>query len=87
MGDGFGDHQLGQAGASGLVGLLLTWTGYVPQSTGLQTQAMRESIYSIATLLPAFGFALLAAVLWLWYPLRKRRVESNVAALKARHGR
>jgi len=78
-------RKLGQAGASGLVGLLLTWTDYVPKATGLQTQAMRESIYSIATLLPAIGFSLLAAVLWLWYPLRKRQVEQNVAALKEKH--
>lgn len=80
-------RKLGQAGASGLVGLLLTWTGYVPKSTGLQTQAMRESIYSIATLLPAIGFSLLAVVLWLWYPLHKRQVEQNVAALKEKHRR
>ena len=30
--------------------------------------------------------AQIAAVLGLWYPLHRRQVESNVAALKQKHG-
>ena len=33
------------------------------------------------------GFLLLAAVLWFWYPLHKKQVDANVAALKKKHGR
>jgi GPH family glycoside/pentoside/hexuronide:cation symporter len=83
-------RKLGQALAAGASGWLLTAIGYSSQAAAegrAQTQQVLSGIFGISTLIPALGFALLAAVLWLWYPLRKRQVEENVAALKARHGR
>ena len=38
-------------------------------------------------MVPVLGFGLLAAVLWFWYPLHKKQVDANVAALKEKHGR
>ena len=83
-------RKLGQAAASGLSGLLLEAIGYnnnaITQGVA-QTESVKNGIFNIATLLPAVGFAALSAVLWLWYPLHKRQVEENVAALKEKHGR
>ena len=75
---------MGQAGAAGVSGWLLTVIGYVPGAAGGQTQEVLHGIFAIATLVPALGFVLLSAVLWLWYPLHKRRVEENTAQLKLR---
>lgn len=38
-----------------------------------------------SVLVPALGFALLAAILWFWYPLHKKQVDANVLALKKKH--
>ena len=43
---------------------------------------MKNGIFTISTLVPAIGFLALAAVLWFWYPLHKRQVDANIAALK-----
>ena len=75
-------RKLGQAAAAGVSGWLLTAIGYVPGSVSGQTPQVLGGIFAIATLVPAVGFALLAAILWWWYPLRKHRVEENVARLK-----
>jgi len=82
-------RKLGQAVAAGLSGWLLTAIGYNSKALeqGIsQTQSVKDGIFTISTLIPAVGFLLLAAVLWFWYPLHKRRVEENVAALKEKHG-
>jgi len=67
-----------------MTGWLLTVIGYVNGSAAGQPQAVLSGIFAIATLVPALGFALLAAILWLWYPLHKRQAEENAALLKAR---
>ena len=77
-------RKLGQAASAGLTGWLLTAIGYIPGAAGGQTQGVLSGIFAIATLVPALGFALLALILWLWYPLHKKRVEENVALLKAK---
>ena len=46
---------------------------------------MLNGIYNISTLVPAIGFGALALILWFWYPLHKKRVESNVKILIERH--
>jgi len=79
-------RKLGQALAAGASGWLLTLIGYVPGSAFGQTQTVLSGIFAISTLVPALGFALLAAVLFLWYPLRRRRVEENVAILRRMRG-
>ena len=75
-------RKMGQAVAAGVSGWLLTAIGYVPGAAGGQTQDVLRGIFAIATLVPALGFVLLSAVLWLWYPLHKKRVEENAAALR-----
>lgn len=73
-------RKLGQAASAGLSGFLLTAIGY-SQASAFDPGVI-DGIYTIATLLPAAGFALLAAVLYFWYPLRKTIVESNVLSLR-----
>jgi len=51
-----------------------------------QTDSVLSGIFNISTLVPALGFLLLGLVLWFWYPLHKKQVDANVAALKIKHG-
>lgn len=76
-------RKLGQAAAAGVSGVLLSAIGYT-QETAFDTDVI-NGIFDISTLVPAIGFALLAIVLWFWYPLRKKKVEENVRALKEKH--
>ena len=81
-------RKLGQAFAAGLSGWLLEAIHYNEKALeqGIsQTQAVKDGIFSIATLVPAIGFAALALVLWFWYPLHKKRVDANAAAIKRKH--
>lgn len=83
-------RKLGQALAAGLSGWLLTGIGYsskAAQAGMAQSKIVLDGIFNISTLLPALGFVLLAVVLWFWYPLHKKQVDANVAALKKKHGR
>ena len=80
-------RKLGQAAAAGLTGLFLTVIGYEKVEGVPLESSVREGIFNISTVVPAIGFALLALVLWLWYPLNKSRVEENVAALRERRER
>ncbi len=73
-------RKLGQAGAAGLVGAMLTAIGY-SESASVEA-GVREGIFNISTLVPAVGFALLGIILWFWYPLHKKEVEENVEKLK-----
>jgi len=75
-------RKLGQAGAAGLVGAMLTAIGY-SESTAAQ-KSVREGLFNISTVIPAVGFTLLGLILWLWYPLHKKQVEENVATLKSK---
>ena len=82
-------RKLGQALAAGISGWLLEAIGYNSKAAeqGLaQTQEVLDGIFNITTLIPALGFILLAVVLWFWYPLHKKQVDANVAALKAKRG-
>lgn len=81
-------RKFGQAAAAGISGWLLDRIGYdggaASGGTG-QREEVLQGIFNISTLVPALGFLLLALILWFWYPLRKRRVESNIARLKEKH--
>ncbi len=77
-------RKLGQAGAAGLVGTLLTAIGY-SESAAAQ-ESVREGLFNISTLVPAVGFATLGVILWFWYPLHKKQVEENVEKLKEKRG-
>lgn len=76
-------RKLGQAASAGLTGGLLTFIGY-SQATAFEERVV-NSLYDIATLIPALGFAALALILWFWYPLHKKQVEANVLELKKKH--
>ena len=78
-------RKLGQALAAGLSGGLLSLIGYSDQTAF--NPAVLDGIYAISTLLPAVGFALLAVVLWFWYPLHKKKVEMNVEILREKHAK
>lgn len=83
-------RKLGQALSAGLSGWLLEGIGYDSgaASAGLgQSETVLSGIFSISTLVPALGFTLLGLVLWFWYPLHKKQVDENVAALKRKHER
>ena len=77
-------RKLGQAASAGLSGWLLTAIGYVPAAAGGQTEGVLSGIFAIATLVPALGFALLALILGLWYPLHKKQADENAVLLKSR---
>lgn len=81
-------RKLGQAFAAGLSGWLLEAIHYNEKALeqGIsQTQSVKDGIFNITTLVPALGFAALALVLWFWYPLHKKQVISNAAAIKRKH--
>ena len=78
-------RKLGQAGAAGLVGSLLTAIGY-NESAAVEV-GVKEGLFNISTLVPAVGFAVLGVILWFWYPLHKKEVDENVEKLKEKRGR
>lgn len=78
-------RKLGQAASAGLSGVLLGMIGYT-QETAFDANVV-DGIFDISTLVPGAGFLLLGLVLWFWYPLHKKQVDANVAALKEKHGR
>ena len=78
-------RKMGQAASAGLSGVLLGMIGYT-QETAFDADVV-EGIFDISTLVPGAGFLILSLVLWFWYPLHKKQVEANVAALKEKHGR
>ena len=77
-------RKLGQAVSAALTGGLLSVIGYSDETAFLPS--VLNGIYNISTLVPAIGFGLLALILWIWYPLSKKRVEENVIALKKKRG-
>ena len=77
-------RKVGQALAGGIGGWALQVIGYEPAAAA-QTDAVRRGLYTTATLVPAIGFFVVAAILWFVYPLDKWRVEKNVEELKKKH--
>lgn len=73
-------RKLGQASAAGIVGSLLSFIGYNEENAF--NREVLDGVFSIATGLPAVGFTLLAIVLSVWYPLKKKAVLKNVEILK-----
>lgn len=78
-------RKIGQAAAAGLTGLFLTLIGYEKIDGAPLSEAVKNGIFNISTIVPAIGFALLALVLWFWYPLNKQTVDNNVQILKDKH--
>ena len=79
-------RKLGQAIASALGGWSLGWIGYVEGSMSGQTDAVRNGIYNIATLVPMILYLAVGICLIVIYPLSKKKVAENTAVLKSRRG-
>jgi len=79
-------RKLGQAIASALGGWALGWIGYVEGSMSGQSEAVRNGIYNIATLVPTILYIAVGACLIFIYPLSKKKVLDNTAFLKTKRG-
>lgn len=77
-------RKLGQAASAGLTGALLSLIGYTDANAF--EPHITNGIFNISCIVPAVGFLLLGLILWFWYPLHKKQVDANVAALKEKHG-
>ncbi len=78
-------RKLGQALAGGLTGFVLSFIGY-KAGVLVQTEAVREKIYSIFTSAQAIGYILCALILFFIYPLNKKKIDANIEALKKIRG-
>jgi len=72
-------RKLGQAFSSGLVGGLLKMVGY-SQETAFDPE-VTAGIFKMSCWVPIIGLTAVAAALFFFYPLNKKRVEENSAAL------
>lgn len=68
-------RKLGQALAGGLGGYALALIGYQSGAGIDQTEAVKNSIYAVATGVPAIGYLIIALILIFWYPLSKKKLE------------
>lgn len=73
-------RKLGQAGSSGLTGVLLSIIGY-STATAFDTKVV-DGIYNMTCLVPAIAYLLLALSLYFLYPLNKSKVQENAAVLR-----
>lgn len=78
-------RKIGQAISSALAGWSLALIGYVEGAT-VQSQAVKDSIYNIATLSPTILYAIVGLALAFVYTLNKKKVLENIEILKARKG-
>ena len=76
-------RKIGQAIAAAMGAWALAWIGYV-EGAIQQTQAVKDSIYNIATLAPAILYIVVGVVLTFVYTLNKKKVLENVEILKER---
>lgn len=76
-------RKLAQAASAGLTGGLLTLAGYTKASAF--NPAVTSKIFTIACLIPAVGFALVAVIMLFWYPLNRAAVEANSKKLFEKH--
>ncbi len=79
-------RKVGQAAAGGLGGFALALTGY-DESVQVQTQAVADGIYDVATLYPGILYIAVGLTLLFIFPLGKKRVLENAATLKERRAK
>lgn len=81
-------RKIGQALAGGLSGFALSAIGFVSEPGAVQTDAVRQGIYNIATAFPGICYLLVALILAFAYPLTKKVVAENSDILaKRREGK
>lgn len=76
-------RKVGQAAAGGLGGFALAMTGF-DESVQVQSQKVVDGIYNVATLYPGILYIAVGLTLIFIYPLSKKKVNENVAILKAK---
>lgn len=74
-------RKVGQALAGGVGGFALTAIGYVSEAS-VQTEAVSERIYTVATLVPGVCYLIVFLIMQFQYPLTRREVEKNTAILQ-----
>lgn len=82
-------RKLGQALSSGMIGGLMTMTGYsdaVAANPSAYPEVL-DNIFNLACIIPAIGLIAVALALIFIYPLTKKRVEANVAELAGRRNK
>lgn len=80
-------RKVAQAIAGGFGGFMLTFIGYQSSTGGgaIQTTAVVDKIYMLATGVPTVCLAAAALILLFFYPLSKKRVNENAAKLEKLH--
>lgn len=76
-------RKIGQALAGGLGGYALSLIGF-DSTRQVQTEAVANGIYTLATLFPAVLYIIVGLCLIFVYPLNKKKVELNIQILKER---
>ncbi len=76
-------RKIGQALSGGLGAWALALAGY-DSAVQVQTQAVATRIYDVATIAPGILYICVGLCLTFLYPLSKKKVEENIATLKAR---
>ena len=76
-------RKIGQAIAGGLGSGALVVIGY-NEAVQVQTESVVQGIYTVASLIPAILYFVVALALLFIYPLSKKKVEENNAFLKAK---
>ncbi len=78
-------RKIGQALAGGLGAWALGLAGY-DSTVQVQTAEVADKIYGVATMFPGLLYVAVGLCLVTIYPLSKKKVEENIAALKKRNG-
>lgn len=76
-------RKVGQALAGGLGGWALTFIGF-NENVPVQSEAVKNGIYTVSTLVPAILYLAVGISLTFIYPLGKKQVNANIQALRKR---
>ena len=79
-------RKVGQALAGGLGGFVLTAIGYASEAAS-QAEGVADRIYTVSTLVPGLCYLAVFLILQFAYPLGRREVEKNAAALREKRKR
>ncbi|HIT89372.1 MAG TPA: MFS transporter [Candidatus Merdenecus merdavium] len=77
-------RKIGQALGSGLSGMVLGWILFDTTKGAVQTEAVKNALYSVSTAIPAVVYIIVGLILMFAYPLTKRVINENVEELKRR---